>query len=69
LSVRRKNLFPVLMIYAAAALLLPVLPANKMASGHSRKSIASAWLATVGPETVSAKGRDDVDRYFNARDE
>ena len=66
---RRKNLFPVLMIYAAAALLLPVLPANKMASGHSRKSIASAWLATVGPETVSAKGRDDVDRYFNARDE
>jgi len=67
--VRRKTLIAVLMMYVAVALLLPVIPANKLAGGRSAKSIVSALLGMLGPETVSAKGRDDDDRYFNARDE
>jgi hypothetical protein len=67
--VRRKTFFAVLMIYVAVALLLPVIPANKLAGGRSVKSIGSALLGMLGPETVSAKGRDDDDRYLNARDE
>jgi Toastrack DUF4097 len=67
--VRRKTLIAVLMMYVAVALLLPVLPANKLAGARSRKSIGSALLGMLGPETVSAKGRDDDDRYLNARDE
>jgi len=67
--VRRKTFFAVLMMYVAVALLLPVIPANKLAGGRSAKSIVSALLAMLGPETVSAKGRDDDDRYLNARDE
>ncbi len=66
---RRKTLFAVLMMYVAVALLLPVIPANKLAGGRSAKSIVSALLGMLGPETVSAKGRDDDDRYLNARDE
>src|SRR5271155_1294768 len=61
--------FPVLMIYVAVALLLPVLPADKMAGGRSRKSIARVLLGMLGPETVSAKGRDDDDHFFGAQDE
>jgi len=67
--VRRKTLIAVLMMYVAVALLLPVIPANKLAGGRSVKSIGSALLGMLGPETVSAKGRDDDDRYLNARDE
>jgi hypothetical protein len=69
--VRRKTFVPVLMMYAAVALLLPVLPANKMAGagGRSRKSIVRALYSVLEPETVSAKGRDDDDRYLSARDE
>lgn len=68
---RRKTFVPVLMMYAAVALLLPVLPADKMAAagGHSRRSIVGLMYAAMGPETVSAKGRDDDDRYLSARDE
>lgn len=66
---RRKTYFAVLMVYMAVALLLPVIPANKMTGGRSTKSIASALLGMLGPETVSAKGRDDDDRYLGARDE
>ncbi len=65
---RRKTFIAVLMVYVAVALLLPVLPANRMAGARSWKSIASALLRTLGPETVSAKGRDD-DHYSGARDE
>jgi hypothetical protein len=69
--VRRKTVFQLLMLYAAVALLLPVLPANKMAGGHShrRQSIANSLLSALEPQTVSAKGRDDDDHYFGARDE
>jgi hypothetical protein len=67
--VRRKTLFPILMVYVAVALLLTVLPANKMAGGHSRKSIVGLMYAAMGPEIVSAKGRDDDDRYLSSRDE
>jgi DUF4097 and DUF4098 domain-containing protein YvlB len=67
--VRRKSFFAVLMMYVAVALLLPVIPASKLAGGRSAKSIVSALLGMLGPETVSAKGRDDDDRYSNARDE
>src|SRR5271170_4152759 len=57
------------MMYAAVALLLPVLPANKLAGGRPGKSIVGLMYAAMGPETVSAKGRDDDDRYLSARDE
>jgi hypothetical protein len=69
--VRRKTVVPVLMMYAAVALLLPVLPANKMAGagGHSRRSIVRSLYSVLEPETVWAKGRDDDDRYLSARDE
>jgi DUF4097 and DUF4098 domain-containing protein YvlB len=59
------------MVYVAAMLLLPVMPANTMAGGgsRSRKSIVRSLYSVLEPETVSAKGREDDDRYFNARDE
>ena len=68
---RRKTFVPVLMMYAAVALLLAVLPANKMAGagGHSRRSIVRSLYSVLEPETVSAKGRDDDDRYLSSRDE
>ncbi len=68
---RRKTFVPILMVYVAAMLLLPVRPANKMAGGgsRSRKSIVRSLYSVLEPETVSAKGRDDDDRYSNARDE
>jgi hypothetical protein len=69
--VRRKTFFPILMFYLAVALLSPVLPAGKMAGGRSatRRSIVRALYSVLEPETVSAKGRDDDDRYLSARDE
>jgi DUF4097 and DUF4098 domain-containing protein YvlB len=48
---------------------MPVLPANKMTGGRSRESIVGHLYAAMGPETVSAKGRDDDDRYLSSRDE
>ena len=66
---RRKAFFPILMVYVAVALLMPVLPANKMAGGRSRESIVGHLYAAMGPETVSAKGRDDDDRYLSSRGE
>jgi hypothetical protein len=69
--VRRKIFFPILMVYVAAVLLFPVMPANKMAGGgsRSRKSIVRSLYSVLEPEIVSAKTRDDDDRYLNARDE
>jgi hypothetical protein len=69
--VRRKTFVPLLMVYAAVALLLPVLPASKMAGagGHSRRSIVRSLYSVLELETVSAKGRDDDDRYLSSRDE
>jgi DUF4097 and DUF4098 domain-containing protein YvlB len=69
--VRRKTFVPILMAYVAAMLLLPVMPANNMAGGgsRSRKSIVRSLYSVLEPVTVSAKGRDDDDRYLNARDE
>jgi DUF4097 and DUF4098 domain-containing protein YvlB len=40
-----------------------------MAGGRSRESIVGHLYAAMGPETVSAKGRDDDDRYLSSRDE
>jgi hypothetical protein len=69
--VRRKTLVPILMMYVAAALLLPVIPATKMvgAGGHSRRSIVTSLYSVLEPETVSAKDRDDDDRYLSSRDD
>jgi hypothetical protein len=69
--VRRKTFVPILMAYVAAMLLLPVMPAKNMAGGgsRSRKSIVRSLYSVLEPVTVSAKGRDDDDRYLNARDE
>lgn len=68
---RRKTFFWILTMYAAVALLLPVAPASRMAGADSRprKSILRSLYSVLKPETVSAKGRDDDDRYLNARDE
>ncbi len=66
---RRKTFVPILMVYAVAMLLLPAMLANKMAGGRSRKSIVRSLYSVLEPETVSAKGRDDDDRYLSARDE
>ena len=63
---RRKTFFAILMMYAAVALPFPILPAGKMASGHSWKSILSAVLE---PMSVSAKNRDDDDRNLPVRDQ
>src|ERR1700675_1401566 len=59
------------MMYLAVAVLLPVLPASKMAGAGSRqrKSALRSLYSVLEPETVSAKGRDDDDRYLASRDE
>jgi hypothetical protein len=59
------------MMYAAVALLLPAIPATKTAGpgGRSRRSIVRSLYSVLQPETVSAKGRDDDDRYLSSRDE
>jgi hypothetical protein len=69
--VRRKTFLAILMVYAVVALLLPVIPASKMAGAGSRspKSILRSMYSVLEPETVSAKGRDDDDRYVASRDE
>ncbi len=66
---RRKTFFAVLMGYVVAALLLPVIPASKIAGARSRKSVVSFLRSALEPETVSAKSRDDDDRYLGSRDE
>jgi hypothetical protein len=66
---RRKSFFPVLMVYVAVALLLPVIPASKLMGARSRRSIVRSLYSMLEPESVSAKGRDDDDRYLSARDE
>jgi hypothetical protein len=69
--VRRKTFVPVLMMYVAVALLLPVIPANKLAGtgGSTRKSLVRSLYSVLEPETASANGRDDDDRYMSSRDE
>jgi DUF4097 and DUF4098 domain-containing protein YvlB len=59
------------MVYVAVALLLPVIPATKLAGagGRSRKSIVRSLYSVLEPETLSAKDRDDDDRYLSSRDE
>jgi hypothetical protein len=67
--VRRKTFFAILAMYAAVALLLPVLPARKDTGKGSRKSVVSVLCAILEPETVSAKNRDDDDRDMPVRDQ
>jgi hypothetical protein len=69
--VRRKAFFPVLMVYAGVALLLPVMPSNRLtgAGSRSKRSIVRSLYSMLEPETVSANGRDDDDRYLSSRDE
>ncbi|MGB6897009.1 MAG: hypothetical protein WBE12_00330, partial [Candidatus Acidiferrum sp.] len=66
---RVKSIFAILVMYAAAALLLPVSPAGKMAGGHSRNSILRSLVVAIGPETVSAKSMDDGDNDLPVRAE
>ncbi|MGC0774444.1 MAG: hypothetical protein WB543_16035, partial [Candidatus Acidiferrum sp.] len=66
---RRKSFFAIVIVYAAAAMLLPVLPAGKTAGALSRKSILRSLLAAMGPETVSAESRDDGDSDLPVREE
>ena len=67
----RKTFLPLLMMYVVVALLSPVIPAGKMAGagGRSRKSIVRSLYSVLEPESVSARGRDDDDRYLSSRDE
>jgi len=67
--VRRKSIFAILLVYAAAALLLPVLPAGKIEGARSKKSILRFLLSALGPETVSAKSGDDGDSNLPVREE
>jgi hypothetical protein len=59
------------MVYPAVALLVPVLPPGNMAGAGSRPrtSILRSLYSVLEPETVSAKGRDDQDRYLASWDE
>ncbi|MFI5092339.1 MAG: hypothetical protein WCE50_16580 [Candidatus Acidiferrum sp.] len=66
---RRKSFFAIVIVYAAAAMLLPVLPAGKTAGALSRKSSLRSLLAAMGPETVSAESRDDGDSDLPVREE
>ena len=66
---RRKTFFPVLMVYAAIALLLPVLPASKAPGAHGRTSILMALRAAAEPGTVFASSRDDSDRDWPVSDQ
>lgn len=66
---RTKRILAVLAVYAAAAMLLPVIPAGKTAEPHSRRSILRSLAAVLGPETVLAKSQDDDDRDMPVRDE
>lgn len=61
---RRKTLFPILGIYAASALLLPILPARK-AEGHAHsRSAVSILHAALEPAVVLAKTQDDWDHDY-----
>jgi len=67
--VRKRTLLAILAVYAAAALLLPAIPASKMQGARSRTSIAKALYSMVRLQTVLASGRDDDDRYFGVHDQ
>jgi hypothetical protein len=67
--VRRKTFFPILAMYIAVALLLPVLPAGKYTGKGSRKNVVGVLRAVLEPERVSAKNRDDDDRDLSVRDQ
>jgi hypothetical protein len=66
--VRKKSLISILIVYAAAALLLPILPAKSSVSGR-HLSVLSFVSAALGPEAVSAKTRDDDDSEYPVRDQ
>lgn len=64
---RRKSLISILIVYAAAALLLPVLPAKRTGGGRA-SSVLNFVRAALGPEAVSAKTTDD-DAEYPVRDQ
>lgn len=66
---RKKSFIPILMMYAAVALLLPVLSAKKMPGTRTRHSRLSLLRTLLEPETVSAKTKDDWDHDFRERKE
>ena len=66
---RGKTVSAILTMYTAIALLLPVLPARRMAGGPSRKSLVSVLRAALEPSVVSAKNRDDDERDLPVGDQ
>jgi hypothetical protein len=66
--VRRKSLISILIVYAAAAVLLPVLPAKRTVGGRA-SSVLNFVRAALGPEAVSAKTSDDDDAEYPVRDQ
>jgi hypothetical protein len=67
--VQRKSFFPIVMLYAAVAMLLPVLPAKKLPGARTRQNKVSLLRAALEPARVSAKTKDDDDRDFSTRDD
>jgi len=67
--VGRKSFFPISMLYVAVALLLPVLPAKQTQGQRAKLNRLSLLRVALEPATVSAKSKDDDDRYLNTRDE
>ena len=65
---RKKSLISILIVYAAAAILLPILP-SKGAPGRRPSSVLSFVRAALGPEAVSAKTGDDDDADYSVRDQ
>jgi hypothetical protein len=55
-------------MYVAVALLMPVIPALKVAGTKTRQNRLSLLRVALEPQSVSAKGNDDDDRDFSARD-
>jgi hypothetical protein len=64
MTVRGKNIFPILMMYVAATLLVQALPAKHGAGNEAPKSRWGLLRAALEPEPVFARTRDDWDHDF-----
>lgn len=61
---RRKTFVPILAVYAAIALLLPVVPAKKQAGVQPSSSAVSVLHSFLQPRVVFAKSQDDWDHDY-----
>ena len=61
---RRKTFLPILAVYTAIALLLPVVPAEKQAGRQPSRSAVSVVRSFLQPRVVFAKSQDDWDHDY-----